>query len=116
MKNLFILQNYSIGGSRVYRQLRQYLRQFLNGERKTLVIEGNAGSGKSSLVSWMAYEHEDSKIHRSIFGERNLIVIRLRELDKETLQNQGLLEALFEYMQTSDMDQLQSLFPDSVLV
>lgn len=116
LKNLFILQNYCLEGPHVYHQTRRYLKQFISGEKKTLVIEGNAGSGKSSLVSWMAYEHKNSKNHRSVFGERNLIVIRLRELDKETLQNHGLLEALLDYMRISDMNQLLSLFPDSALV
>lgn len=54
-----------------------------------LFIEGQAASGKSSLVSWLSWQyHNRTQEAQEILGDRRLIVVRLRDL----IQQQKVLD------------------------
>ena len=118
LKNLFILHDYSKEGSRrVYSNLSQFLKDFITGDKRLLIIEGNAGCGKSSLVSWMSYHFENKdKVFDRIFLGVNLIIIRLRELDRAQISGKSFIPAILAYMNVNSIDQLSKLFPNAVLV
>ncbi len=118
LKNLFILQNYSKEGSHCkHINIRQYLSDFITNENKLLLIEGNAGSGKSSLVSWMGYHYENQdKISERVFREKYLVIIRLRELDRTLINGKSLIPALLAYMNLESMDKFVETFPHAVIV
>lgn len=118
LKNLFILQNYSKEGSqRKYTNTLQYLSNYTASENRLLLIEGNAGSGKSSLVSWMSYHYESQDIiSKRVFHEKQLIIIRLRELDRTLINGKSLIPALLTYMNLESIDQLAESFPHAVIV
>ncbi|MBR2594019.1 MAG: hypothetical protein IKD83_05275, partial [Firmicutes bacterium] len=107
LKNLFILQKYrDIKGDDsskdVKADLEDRLSRFINVDKDSniLIIEGDAGCGKSSLIGWLNYHaNEDDAISKHVLGQRNLITIRLRDLKKETINNNNSLkDAIVEYM------------------
>lgn len=118
LKNLFILQSYSKEGSNCkHKNTLQYLSNFIANENKLLLIEGNAGSGKSSLVSWMGYHYESQdKISERMFCEKQLVIIRLRELDKTLINGKSLIPALLAYMNLESIDKFAENFPHAVIV
>lgn len=118
LKNLFIFQNYCKEGShRKYTNTRQYLIDFIENGNKMLLVEGNAGSGKSSLVSWMGYHYESrDKTSERVFGEKHLVIIRLRELDRALINGKSLIPALLAYMNVESIDKFAEIFPKAVIV
>ena len=82
-----------------------------------LLVEGNAGSGKSSLVSWMGYHYESrDKTSERVFGEKHLVIIRLRELDRALINGKSLIPALLAYMNVESIDKFAEIFPKAVIV
>lgn len=118
LKNLFILQNYSEEGSHCkHTNTLQYFSNFIANENKLLLIEGNAGSGKSSLVSWMSYHYDSQdKTSERMFHEKHLVIIRLRELDRTLINGKSLIPALLAYMNLKSIDKFAETFPHAVIV
>lgn len=83
-----------------------------------LFIEGDAGSGKSTLVAWMNYHYSMvDEVAEQLFGERPLLTIRLRDLDKnEISRNKSLSSAIRKYMNLSTLDDLEKFFPNAVMI
>ena len=87
--------------------------------KRFLLIEGDAGCGKSTLVSWLNYHYAKSDdIGQKICGDRPLITIRLRDLKKETIKDneRGLLGAVIEYMKLSSVHQLTQEYQKALFV
>jgi len=87
--------------------------------KRFLLIEGDAGCGKSTLVSWLNYHYAKSDdIGKNICGNRPLITIRLRDLKKETIINSDmdLLSAILEYMHLSSVNQLTQTYQQALIV
>lgn len=117
--NLFILQHYKENSDKkVFKDLKRRIKTFIACDDRMLIIEGNAGCGKSSLVSWIGYKyHVGDKEYKSVFRNRQLIIIRLRELDKELIKkNNSLVPVILAYMNLSDVEELSSAFPDGLFV
>ena len=112
LSNLFVFQKYNNGKD----DLQERLENFIQSDSHVLIIEGDAGNGKSSLVGWMNYHYnlgdDDSK---SMFGYKKLVTIRLRDLKKELIK-EDFCEALFEYTKTHDPDEFETVFENSVVV
>lgn len=66
LKNLFVIQKYrTISWDKVgdvEKDLAEYLSNFINNDKETafLFVEGDAGCGKSSLVSYLSYHYENN--------------------------------------------------------
>ncbi len=76
-----------------------------NSDNKPLILLGDGGSGKSTIVSWISwiYKNKQSDYYDSIFtdkegNERELIVVRLREIDREICQTKSLFESICSYL------------------
>lgn len=112
LSNLFVFQKYNDGKD----DLQERLENFIQSDSHVLIIEGDAGNGKSSLVGWMNYHYDlgddDSK---NMFGDKKLVTIRLRDLNKELIK-ENFCEALFEYTKTHDPDEFETVFENSVVV
>lgn len=112
LSNLFVFQKYNDGKD----DLQERLENFIQSDSHVLIIEGDAGNGKSSLVGWMNYHYalndDDSK---NMFGDKMLVTIRLRDLNKELIK-ENFCEALFEYTKTHDPDEFETIFENSVVV
>ena len=112
LSNLFVFQKYNNGKD----DLQERLENFIQSDSHVLIIEGDAGNGKSSLVGWMNYHYalndDDSK---NMFGDKMLVTIRLRDLNKELIK-ENFCEALFEYTKTHDPDEFETVFENSVVV
>lgn len=112
LSNLFVFQKYNDGKD----DLQERLENFIQSDSHVLIIEGDAGNGKSSLVGWMNYHYnlgdDDSK---NMFGDKMLVTIRLRDLNKELIK-ENFCEALFEYTKTHDPDKFETVFENSVVV
>lgn len=83
-----------------------------------LFIEGDAGCGKTTLASWMNYYYMlGDEISTSLFGGRPLLTIRLRDLDKKSLNGDGKFSAaLLKYMNFSSFDDLERKYPRAILL
>ena len=127
LSNLFILQKHQVlqdssnpdEPTPKALDLQDTISAFLNTNRREfLFIEGDAGSGKTSLVAWMNYHYAlQDEISEKLFGDRPLITIRLRDLDKEDIsKDRSLSHAILNYMNVSSLDVLERLFPKAIMV
>lgn len=124
--NLFIVQKYKeldyknsdTDVSKVKVNLPERLAQFIEDKTPWLFIEGNAGCGKSSLIGWLNYHislHDN--IANQIFGNRPLVTIRLRDLDKKLISSyKSLVSAILTYMNIETVDELVNVFPHAVMI
>lgn len=93
-----------------------------------LFIEGQAAMGKSSFISWLAWQHYfQTDISKEIFGNKNLRVIKLRDilLENSQLDLQTPFSNIFtyilgkdnyQYLNSRHTDIWNMLLKDTVLV
>lgn len=125
LTNLFVMPKYNefIYGEEIREQdlpeLSVRLARFISqNEFSFLFIEGDAGSGKSTLVSWMNHhaDHQDD-VAKELLGGLPLVTIRLRDLDRQLIGNtNSLMEAILSYMRLCTIDNLEEDFPNAVIV
>lgn len=127
LKNLFVLQKHQLLNNTdalstpnlENMDLKDTISAFLqNYVKPFLIIEGDAGSGKTSLVAWMNYHYSlQDEISAQLFGERPLITIRLRDLDKSDISKESSLSgAILNYMNIASLDKLEQQFPQAIMV
>ena len=129
LKNLFVMPKYQIiknvyGGTQNEsdnpgNNLQKILADFLRkGNPPFMFIEGDAGSGKTTLVAWMNYHFSlNDIIAKQLFGDRPLVTIRLRDLDKKEIgTNASLASAIRKYMHLTSLDELEQQFPKAVMI
>ena len=129
LKNLFVLPKYQllkstdINAQEIYadvnKNLQDQIEYFLQkSELPFLFIEGDAGSGKTTLIAWMNYLFsfgDESTLQ--FFSSRPLLTIRLRDLDKKDIsENNSLSSAIRKYMNLSSLDELERLFPEAIML
>lgn len=117
--NLFVPQKYCDSDGTVHDDLKNALVNFINNNTTNLLfIEGDGGSGKTTLVSWMNYHYSvGDKIAEKLYKSRPLITIRLRDLNKkDVVPNKDLWLAIRNYMRISSLDELESLYPNAVVI
>lgn len=130
LKNLFVLQKYSIirddcrreiqttaeeSSKNLQDEIANYLK---DNDTPFLFIEGDAGSGKTTLAAWMNYHYsQNDEIAEHLFGNRPLLTIRLRDLDKKYIaEKRSLSSAILKYMNISSLDELEQIFPVAVML
>ncbi len=138
LKNLFVPQeyremdgNYQFGKPQDDLEARLY--RFIHQDaQKLLIIEGDAGSGKSTLVAWLSHAAkeesyvvcsvaEDNSIRAvqsspSLLGGRPLITVRLRDLTEQQIQENALGRAILSHMNLGKKSVLEQKFPRAVFV
>lgn len=130
--NLFILPKYEfiqkyefITGvvntfqERAENDLQGIIADFLHQDSKQfLFIEGDGGSGKTTLAAWLNYHYSlGDEIAQNLIGIRPLLTIRLRDLDKNDIaENSSLTTAICKYMNIGSLDELERLFPKAVML
>lgn len=104
LANLYVKPRYKEGEGKPD-ILPQRLADFVqNGNEHFLLIEGNAGNGKTTLVEWLSYHHRaGTKEAEELLGGRSLVTLRLRDMESGSLNN-GLFTAVWS-----------KLFPDAPL-
>ena len=111
--SLFVMPKYDNSKT----DLEDKLSAFVKSDERFLFIEGDAGCGKSTLVSWMNYHLQDNDdTAKNIFGDRQVITIRLRSLDKEVISENGLMSAILRYINLDKKEDLYNRFPNAVMV
>ena len=125
LKNLFVmpkctyLENANTDTSNSFENCQRSLRSFIqDSDASFLFVEGDAGCGKTTLVAWMNYHYYlNDEIANQVFGERPLLTIRLRDLDKEEIaKKRSLSSAIRKYMNIESWDDLESMFPRAIMV
>lgn len=126
LKNLFVMpkcksvENANVMTANLSENCQQRIMSFIQHSEDTsfLFIEGDAGCGKTTLVAWMNYHYYlKDEIAEQVFGERPLLTIRLRDLDKEEIaKKQSLSSAIRKYMNIESWDDLEKMFPRAIMV
>ena len=122
LRNLFVMPSYlempaeedSVNRTDLYEKIREYIQSGSD----MLFISGSGGIGKTTLVAWMNYHYAvNDEIGNGLFGGKNVITIRLRDLDKELISKKhSIIPALIEYLQIKTLDELENRYPDSVMI
>lgn len=109
----------------------EYIRFFINKSSDDLIpsrnypahsllfIEGNAGIGKSSLVSYLAHVYEKNKTKREYyFANHKLVCIRLRDIVPETMKfsKNSIAMDILKYLNISDSAQLKKKYKNTVFI
>ena len=124
LKNLFVIQKYRIISwdkvGDVEKDLAEYLSNFINNDNETafLFVEGDAGCGKSSLVSYLSYHYESNgDLKRKVFGEKHLLTIRLRDIKAEKIRESGeLIQGILDYLQIKSLAELENEYQNAVII
>ena len=120
LSNLFVIQKYiettSDGFSTPQNDLISRIEKFIkDSQNRLLFIEGDAGSGKSSLIGYLNYHHKIND--QAVFENHSLVTVRLRDLDRNMISNnKSMSAALLSYLKINSFDDFDTLFPDAVLL
>ena len=120
MKNLFVTQKYREKKQNEFSEpqddLSKRIRRFFDQDQEmVLLIEADAGCGKSSLAAWLNYHvAQANETAWETLGGRPLLTIRLRDLDRETIRNNDVGKAIEEKTGWSK-ETLLKTFPQAVV-
>ncbi len=120
LSNLFVIQKYvEIESGKVSlpkNDLITRIEQFIKSKDKRLLfIEGDAGSGKSSLIGYLNYHHriQDQKT----FENHSVVTVRLRDLDRKMISNdKDISSAFLSYLKIKSFDEFDTLFHNAVIL
>ena len=112
--NLFVMPKYDNSKT----DLEEKLSAFVKSDERFLFIEGDAGCGKSTLVSWMNYHLQNNDdTAKNTFGDRQVITIRLRDLDRDVIKSkQGLIDSILKHMKLETCDDMEERFSKAVMI
>lgn len=126
LKNLFVMQNYidlrekrEDGQYTLRDDLKDGIANFIqNTDTEMLFISGSGGSGKTTLVAWLNYHYAaNDSVCKEVFGDKTLITIRLRDLDKKLIaEKNSLIPAIRQYLQIPSLDELNERYPNSIMI
>jgi len=84
-----------------------------------LFIEGDAGIGKSSFVSYLAHHHAcNETVRRDIFHDKNLTCIRLRDIIPESMRfsRNSINQDILKHMKLESREEFQKKYVGSVFI
>ncbi len=122
MQNLFVLPEHLVESA--YNNLvepdyslNQEIEHFVSGKKTALFIVGDAGTGKSTLVSWINYHYcLGDEISKTIFKDRPVITVRLRDLDRDYIGHNRLMNAILAYLNIDTLDDLTLCYPAAIMI
>lgn len=84
LRDLFVVPNI-IGWKNKETNSLEVIKDFIKSEKNVLFIEGYGGYGKSSIVSYLAYNYVFNRASPNIsfLSNKQLIIIRLRDIQDE---------------------------------
>lgn len=107
------------------------IQRFCGGQEKMLIIEGDAGSGKSTFAAKLCFEerkHSRQIINPDLDGNipsppapgllagRPLLTVRLRDLDDTRNLEQRLGKSILSHLNIQDKKELAKRFPRAVFL
>lgn len=101
LRNLYVMPQYE-EKYEIKNDLEKRLAAFITEDIPFLLVEGDAGTGKTTLSAWLNF-HYVLGDKPYLFGGRLLVTVRLRDLDSETLKQEGFNKALLDYTQCSNL-------------
>lgn len=136
LKNLFVPQEYrelisEDGFGNTMDDLKQRIWLFCSGQKKMLIIEGDAGTGKSTLAAMLCFEERDlirqtiktvqeigSPLppSSSLLDGRPLLIIRLRDLEIPSNPEHQLGLSILSHLNIQNREKLEEIFPNAVLL
>lgn len=125
LENLFVLQEFGVYvrqseySDRAMQDLSELFSEFISRiDKEVLFIEGDAGSGKTTLMAWLNYVYtKGGEPKKKLFQGRPLITIRLRDLEKKEIsEKHRLVSAVLKYMNVPTLDDLERLFPRAIMI
>ena len=120
LSNLFVEQKYleitTNGVSKPKNDLISRVGKFFNDDiKQVLLIEGDAGNGKSSLIGFLNYHYKKGDL--SLFSDHSLVTIRLRDLDRRMIsESKNISDAILSYMRINNFEVFDTLFSNPVLI
>ncbi len=104
LKNLYVLPKHEPtrrceDGTEL--DLLDEVKEFIHsGDRRMLILEGDAGCGKTTFIGKLNYLRvEKPDQYTDIFAKRPVVTVRLRDLQKEQLEQEyGLAQAIADHM------------------
>ena len=125
LKNLYVMPKCKKKINRDFKDtdIENEIKAFLNSEdEKFLFIEGDAGTGKTTLAAWLNYHHaiRDETAAELFVAQngvyRSLLTVRLRDLERNTIKEDGLCAAVAEYTNAENLATLENLYPNAVII
>lgn len=129
LKDLFVMPKYEEilwsekrKGDNAVNYISEFAARIIEGERRQgeiLFIEGDAGVGKTSLVSYLAYLYiEENKEWKRLFQNKTLLCIRLRDIIPEGMKfsRDTIVDDIFKYLKLSSIDEFKELYKNPLVV
>lgn len=94
-----------------------HIRRGLKSEM--LFIEGDAGVGKTSLVSYLSYLYiEEPEEWERLFGSKMLLCVRLRDIIPVGMRfsSDTIVQDILNYLKIKSMDEFRELYKDVLIV
>lgn len=130
LKDLFVMPMYEevAFGTTIgkYNNLVVYISKFAMAHIKEesypgemLFIEGDAGVGKTSLVSYLSYLYiEKPEEWERLFGSKMLLCVRLRDIIPMGMRfsSDTIVQDILNYLKIKSMDEFRELYRDVLIV
>lgn len=129
LKDLFVMPMYkeaAFGRAEgKYDNIVDYISKFTmciwekSNQSEILFIEGDAGVGKTSLVSYLAYLYiEKPEEWKRLFGSKTLLCVRLRDIIPIGMKfsSDTIVRDILNYLKLKSMDEFKKLYRDALIV
>lgn len=101
----------------------EYIGHFALSEERNdgniLFVEGDAGVGKTSLVSYLTYHYvEQTAQWNKLFRKKELLCIRLRDIIPSCMQfsSDMIVKDIFAYLGLSSIEEFEARYEDALIV
>lgn len=130
LKDLYVIPKYEergrstneIKAANVVYYISEFSKHIINGDRhkgEILFIEGNAGVGKTSLVSYMSYLYKERKEDwEKLFRNKTLLCIRLRDIipDEMRFSSDTITKDILKYLKLNSMEEFRRLYQNPLII
>ena len=129
LKDLFVMPKYEEiqwnekrNGDNTVNYISEFAAHIMEGDRRQgeiLFIEGDAGVGKTSLVSYLAYLYiEEHKEWKQLFENKTLLCIRLRDIIPEQMKfsSDTIVKDILNYLGLKSMDEFKRIYKDVLII
>ena len=128
LKDLYVIPRYieidgdKIKGDNAVYYISKFSQHIIEGERhqgEILFIEGDAGVGKTSLVSYLSFLYiEKNEEWRNLFCNKILLCIRLRDIIPEEMKfsSDRIVTDILKYLKIRSIDEFKKIYKDPLIV